>query len=202
MKTQSQISAIKVILFGLWAFVLNSSATQAKNTDWYSHCTDTNHVKRINKDKLKEQIVSANKKVSIVLIYTNYCGGTKYALQEINNLRTWYGDDLNILLCNSSMYKDIPSMLSVLKKYQVKESPVYVIDSEQYKDKKSDDRYKGKLFRDDICRSCKKDVIGVPYTILLDEKGTPLEGGYLSTETIRAIIEFQLKKAAPTAQKE
>lgn len=173
MKTNFQISSIKVILMSLLAFILNLPDSQAKKTDWYSHCSDSNHVKRIDKVKLKEQIIRANKKVSLVLIYTNYCGGTQYALNEINNLRKWYGNEVNLALCSSTPYKDIPAMLQVLKKFQVSESPVYVIDSEKYKDKKLDDRYKGKLFRDDICRSCKRDVIGVPYTILFDENGNP-----------------------------
>ena len=195
MKNTNPNSRRGALILRVFVLILFSvQMTRAQSKDWTNYVTDTHYVKRIDKEKLAEQILQANKKVTLVVIYTNYCGGTEYVLKSVNKIRSTYGDAVNIALCNSSMYKDIPNMLSVLKRFNVKESPVYVIDSEKYKDKKSDDRYKGKLFRDDICQACKREVIGVPYKILFDENGNLLENGYISSETVNAIIEYQLKK--------
>jgi len=87
-------------------------------------------------------------------------------------------------------------MEMVLRKNSIVESPVYDIDSQKYKDKKSDDRYKGKLFRDDICDECRKDYIGVPYKILFNQKGNVIRCGFLDrmdTPTVKEYIEKNIK---------
>ena len=170
--------------------VLNTKKGKTQSPGQPFYVNDTNYVKLIDKDRLMNLVTASDKKVTLTIIYTNLCGGTKHVLEMVNELRATYKDSIQILLCNSSRYQDTKEMEGILKKYGIQENPVYMISSEKYRDKKSDDRHKGKLFRDDICAECRKDYIGVPYKILFDQKGNVIRCGFLDRMDTPAVKEY------------
>ena len=166
---------IYTILLLIASLHCNSQSNQS-----IEYRTDTNHVKLINKQKLNNLLQSTNSTLNWIIIYTNKCAGTKYVLEDIKKIQEQYLDKMNIILCSSEPYSAIDTMLQVLAKANVKLKTVYIIDSDKYIDKISDNREKGFQFRKDICKSCKKDPIGVPYSIIFDNKGEIVKFGYLS----------------------
>ena len=150
----------------------------SQSATFLKYNTDTNHLKIINKPILHEILQKSTAKLNWLIMYTNYCGGTKYILNEVNEVQAKYGDKVNIILCSSAPYAEIGQMLQVLAKANVKLNAIYIIDGEIYKDKKSDDRKKAFAFRKDICEECRKDIIGVPYSIMYNNKGEITQYGY------------------------
>lgn len=185
------------IAFAILAMICINLQTQARKKspaeNWAAHCPDTNKLKRIDKDKLLHLCRSNSRKVTLACIFTNYCSGTKFLLQDVKDLRRAYGDSLQIVLCSSAPYREMPDLLRILREHGLSETPVYVIDEERYPERKQDDRIKGKRFRDDVCHSCRRDIIGVPYTILFDANGRVIIGGYLSDEVIQALVESKIR---------
>lgn len=162
--------------------------------DFHKHCPDTNLIKLIDRSKAINLLKHSGGKPTYVVIFTNYCAGTEGTLRIASDLRRKYKDSIQILLCSSAPYKDMQALLDILKKNGVHETPVYMIDSEQYKDKR-DDRAKGRKFRDDLCKSCRKDPIGVPYKLLYDKNGNMIRAGFMnvmSDGAVRAMIDKAL----------
>jgi hypothetical protein len=95
---------------------------------------------------------------------------------------------LHWVCCSSADLKDSLETLQTLKKYGVYLDTVYLIDNKSYKEKSSDDRYKGFVFRKDVCKPCKKHVIGVPYTIVYNNKGEVVKCGYIGNNDIKAAV--------------
>jgi len=153
------------------------------------HCPDTNLVRLIDREKAETLLKHSGGKPSFLVIFTNYCDGTEGALQTVSDLRRRYKDSIQILLCSSAPYKDMQALPGILHKNGIVETPVYMIDSKQYKDK-SDDRVKGKKFRDDLCKTCRKDPIGVPYKMLFDKNGNLIRAGFLKVMYDEAVIQM------------
>ena len=104
-----------------------------------------------------------------------------------------YNRQVKILLCSSVPYKQTNQVLDVLDKSEVEDVDVFMIDSEMYKDKKSDNRQKGFLFRNDICEACRNDLIGVPYKIHFNKERKIIAKGYPSKVDMELIIDSLLK---------
>ena len=155
---------------------------------------DTNQIELIEKKKLHNLIRSTKSPYTLVAIYTNMCGGTKYLLNYVNKAHEKYSDSLQILLCSSMPYGSKNEMIKVLQKYSVNLSPVYIINSELYKDDPDDDRMKGYRFRHSICKPCRKDIIGVPYYILFNQKGKVVYGGYPTRINFDSLVNAYLTR--------
>jgi hypothetical protein len=174
MKTPFYIIIILFLTFG----ALFAREKKSFNDYLSENNLDSTQVLLIDKKKLNQLLTSTEAKVTWVAIYTNYCGGTPYLFRDVKKAQRLYGNQLQIILCSSAPYKEFGGLIKVLKKDTMNLPAVYIIDSEVYKDKKSDDRVKGYKFRNDICESCRNDIIGVPYTILYNKNGKVLYGGY------------------------
>ncbi|MBK7764092.1 MAG: hypothetical protein IPI46_12235 [Bacteroidetes bacterium] len=182
------------------SFVIITSILCSKSISKYNiqdlkdtYKEDTNRVKLIDKNKLLRLCKSNNSKLTWVAIYTNHCSGTQYLLQDINNAILKYGNKFQILLCSSVPYAEVPEMLKVLNKYKVFVSPVYIIDSNFHKDDIEDNRVKGYDFRNDICKPCRSEIIGVPYSILFNKRGIIVYHGYNMNNEIDSILNVYLK---------
>ena len=151
------------------------------------HTIDTNYLKSVDADNLFSIIAKSDKKLNWVAIYTNYCAGTKHILSNVKKTIEEY-KGVNIVLCSSAPYKEIPDLFKVLRKYDINITPVYIINTNRHKEK-GDDRYKGFMFRKEICQECQKDIIGVPYSILFDDEGKVVRYGYLHSEELFPIFE-------------
>lgn len=127
--------------------------------------------KIISKSILYNDVLSqAQYDFHVVSIYTNFCGGTPYFFQRVKRFDSAGYKQVHWVCCSSADLRDSLETVQVLKQYGVYIDTVYLIDNLQYKEKRSDDRYKGFVFRKDICLPCKKDIIGVPYTIVFNNK--------------------------------
>ena len=85
-------------------------------------------------------------------------------------------------------------MAELCVQYEVPADTVYIIDGTKYKNDKEDDREKGLLFRNDICKECQKDNIGVPYHLLYNNNGVLLKSGFIDQKEIEAIIQKELEQ--------
>lgn len=124
----------------------------------------------------------------VVCIYTNYCGGTKYLFQRIKYFDSLGYDQLHWVFCSSADMRDTLETLQVMKKYGVYVDTLYMIDNTKYKEKRSDDRHKGFEFRKDVCEPCRKDIIGVPYTIVYNNLKEIVAFGYIHEEEILKVV--------------
>lgn len=124
----------------------------------------------------------------VVTIYTNFCGGTPYFFLRLKRFDSAGFKQIHWVNCSSADLRDSLETVQVLKKYGVYVDTVYLIDNVQYKEKRSDDRYKGFVFRKDICIPCQKDIIGVPYTIVFNNKKEIVAKGYIHDDEIKAAM--------------
>jgi hypothetical protein len=159
------------------AIFINVSA-QVEKFNKYNGTYDSLEI--INKPKLDSLLANTHAMASLVAIYTNFCIGTHYLLTDIQNYIATHGEKLNIILVSSEPYKEIEDLKKVLRKYSIKLPKTYIIDSDIYKDKRSDSRRKGFEFRNDYCRECRPDIIGVPYCLLYKNGHDLVFHGYKS----------------------
>ena len=117
-----------VILFILFAGLLN-----AQSKKFIRHCPDTNRVKLIDEVKLKTILRESNAEVTYLVIFTNNCSGTPYALQRVKYLRDLFGEKLNLIVCGSVEEKKVRKMIGHLDKYSVPVKTAYLIDGSKYK---------------------------------------------------------------------
>ena len=150
--------------------------------------------KLVTKSTLYNEVLSqAQYDYHVVTIYTNFCGGTPFFFQRLKRLDSAGYKRVHWVCCSSADLRDSLETVQVLKKYGVYIDTVYLIDNVKYKEKSSDDRYKGFVFRKDICLPCKKDIIGVPYTIVFDNKQNIVARGYLHDNEIKAALGVPIK---------
>ena len=150
--------------------------------------------KIINKEILYNEVLTQPQyDYHVVTIYTNYCGGTPFFFQRLKRFDSAGYKRVHWVCCSSADLNDSLETVQVLKKYGVYVDTVYLIDNKEYKEKRSDDRYKGFVFRKHICLPCKKDIIGVPYSIVFDNKKKIVAYGYIQDEEIRAAISKPIK---------
>lgn len=163
------------------------STLYGQNKGLEKYYTDSSLIKLIDKNKLKT-ILQNEEQISVVMIFSNHCVGTTWLLPFANELNNRYKDSVNLILCSCAQPNEFKFLQNLLIKYQVEIKPIYWINSNVYKDKKSDERKKGQLFRNDICESCKEDLIGVPYLIIY--KGNKImEKGFLGRAETRESLQ-------------
>lgn len=179
----------KIILLIIVIFVNSSLFAQEKKLQKYY--TDSSIIKLIDKQKL-ETLLQKKDQISVLMIFTNYCAGTAWLLPFSNELKNRYNDSIQLILCSCTQPAGFKNLQGIITKYKVETSPIYWISSRVYKDNKRDDRVKGQLFRDDICETCREDIIGVPYIIIY--KGEEIMNkGYLGRSDIRESMEKLLQ---------
>lgn len=142
-------------------------------------------VNKINKAILFQEMASKPQfKYHMVCIFTNKCIGTQSMFARIKLLEENKITNTNISLCCSSKEKDAKITKKLVQESGTGIDHVFMIDKKMYREKLTDDRKKGFLFRNDICKECAIHEIGVPYTILFDQNGTIINYGYLGREEI------------------
>ncbi len=166
--------------FLLFLFAQNASAIEL---------SDSVKVKLIDLEKLNQIVDSSKAKVNWVIIYTNDCGGTSYILNDAIKLKAKYQDKLNVILCSSEPMHKIREVEELMVKFKINWD-TYIIDGNKFDEKKKDDRYKGFEFRNALCRVCKIDPIGVPYSFLIDEKQNIVFSGYPAKNDIPVLIKY------------
>jgi len=134
-------------------------------------------VAEITGPQLMETIRKNNKKLNWVILYTSGCSGTQYAIKYANEMVRKFGDSLGVYFLAGDNLKNIGNVKKVLFKYQTL-LPKYII-SDSY-GTYGDERKKCVKLRDDICRKCKKDIIGVPYHIVFDKTAEVVFHGFKS----------------------
>jgi len=186
---------MKTLLLPLFViFQLIAQSVRAQNQDYLKYCPDTNSIKLIDKSKLISKMTQSEKPIQLVLIYTNNCGGTIWALENIAKLNNKYPDKINFILCSSANEKNQRKMAELCVEHEVPLDTVYIIDGTKYKNDLEDEREKGFLFRNDICKECQKDNIGVPYHLIFDNSGRLLKAGFFFSKEIDSIIQKQLEQ--------
>ncbi len=124
----------------------------------------------INKEILYKDIdsLSARYKYFVVVIFTNYCGGTAQINDLIRKIDNITHNQTCYFLCQSTNGRDRRNFQKILDLYKFN-ATVYLIDEEQYKTRR-DHRKQGFFFRNDICGLCKYEAIGVPFYIVFDRE--------------------------------
>ncbi len=156
----------------------------AQNSKFIKYNGNNDSLEIINKTKLDSILSKSEADLNFVAIFTNGCLGTRYMLKILNKYSLDHKNKLNIILANSDPYSGISTLKKLLNKYSIKLAKTYVIDSETYKDKRSDSRVKGYKFRNDICTECKSEIIGVPYYMLFAKGGKLIYHGYASLDSL------------------
>lgn len=169
---------MKIYLMSLITFAFINVSAQIEKFNKYNGTDDSLEI--INKHKLDSLLTNTHSKACLVAIYTNFCIGTHYLLTDVQNYIATYGEKLSIILVSSEPYKEIEDLKKVLRKYSIKLPKTYIIDSDIYKDKRSDSRQKGFEFRNDFCGECRPDIIGVPYCLLYKNGHDLVFHGYKS----------------------
>lgn len=183
---------MKPVLFFLFIVFFGMNTLQAQSN--LSQTKRPIACKRMTKLSLYNEVLSQPQyDYHVVTIYTNFCGGTPYFFQRLKRLDSAGYKRVHWVNCSSADLRDSLETMQVLAKYGVYVDTVYLIDNIQYKEKRSDDRYKGFVFRKDICLPCIKDIIGVPYTIVFDNKQTIVAHGYIHDNEIKAAMGVPVK---------
>jgi|GEM_PF-1202165 len=122
----------------------------------------------INKAILFKDIdsLSTRYKYFVVVIFTNYCGGTAQINDHIRKIDSITNNQTYYFLCQSTNGWDRRKLQKILDLYKFN-AKVYLIDEQQYKTK-IDHRKQGLFFRNDVCELCKYEAIGVPFYIVFD----------------------------------
>jgi len=185
----------KITILIVFLICLSTSGfTQNKFRKYVAdHQIDTNYLKSIDADNFREILPLQKGKLTWVVIFTNSCPGTKYVLGNVKKTISEY-KDVNVMLCSSAPYRRIPELMEVLKKNEITFPTVYIINSDRHKDKRFDEREKGFLFRKEICEECRKDIIGVPYSIIYNDAGTVIQYGYIHSEELFPLFDKHSKE--------
>lgn len=184
---------MKHILFSFFLSVMSVQYLQAQ--DRYKMNVQPIATRIINRTILYNDVLSRpGFDYHVVCIYTNFCSGTKYLFQRIKYFDSLGYDQLHWVFCSSADMRDSLETIQVMKKYGVYVDTLYMINNTEYKEKRSDDRYKGFLFRKDICEPCRKDIIGVPYTIVYNSQKEIVAFGYIHEEEILKVVGSEAKR--------
>lgn len=184
---------MKNVIYFLFVFMLLFKTVSAQTR--YSMPVKPIATKLINKEILYNDVLSQpNYDIHIVTVFTNYCPGTPQFFQRLKTLDSMGYKNIHWVCCSSADLKDSLETIQTMKKYGVYVDTVYLINSNKYKEDKTDDRYKGFLFRKDVCKPCRRDIIGVPYTIIYDNKKRVIDKGYKRTPAIIIDLLSKLKK--------
>lgn len=147
----------------------------------------------LNKSRLDSILAHSKARLNYLVIFSNNCLGTHFLLQDINKYGEKYGNNINVILTSCEPYKQLNELKKIIAKYKVSLPKVYVIDSERYKDKKTDSRVKGMRFRNDIASECKKDIIGVPYNMVFNSEKKLVFHGYRNQLNLDSLIDWYIQ---------
>lgn len=131
----------------------------------------------INTKQLQELVLKDTNKLKSIVIITSGCSGTKYALEYIDFVKKNYSY-ASMYLIFTSNFDDISTIQKLLFTYKYYDQ-AYIVDP-SYKMNAVDSRERGFNFRNELNSACKGDLIGVPYYLLFDQKGTLIMHGYPS----------------------
>ena len=131
----------------------------------------------INTKQLQELILKDTHKLKSVIITTSGCSGPKHALAYLDFVRKNYSY-ASMYLIFTSNFDDISTIQKLLFTYKYSDQ-AYIVDP-SYKMNVADSRERGFNFRNELDSTCKEDIIGVPYYLLFDTKGTLIMHGYPS----------------------
>ncbi len=178
----------------LLCLVYLTQALSAQIGQFPSYNGQNDSLQIINKNILDDIITNSQSTHHLIFIYTNYCSGTHYLLKDLNSYISTYGEKLNIILASSEPYREIPTLRKLLKKYAITLPKTYIIDSKKYKDKRLDSRKKGYKFRNDICKECQSDIIGVPYCLLYAKNKQLIYHGYRGRTNFDSLLNSVMAK--------
>ncbi len=156
---------------------------------FYRPISAQNSLPRIDKEKLKAILDTSQARLNILTIFTNDCGGTKLMFENITKLKAKYPGQILFIPCSSERNVKEQGVLERLKKYQYTEI-CYLIDGDKYPEKKMDTRVKGYNFRNDVCKDCIIDQIGVPYYMLIEPGRHILYAGYTAPGDFDRLLEY------------
>jgi hypothetical protein len=151
---------------------------------------------KIDKEKLKQILDTSTARLNIITIFTNDCGGTAYMFKTMQELKAKFPGKILLIPCSSERETKEGDLKELLQKYQCQDV-CYLIDGEKYKEKKSDTRFKGYQFRNDICNDCIIDQIGVPYYLLVEPGRHILYAGYTAPGDFDRLMEYIMDSPLP-----
>lgn len=151
---------------------------------------------KIDKEKLKQILDTSKARLNIITIFTNDCGGTAYMFETMQELKEKFPGKILFIPCSSERETNEGDLKALLQKYQYQDV-CYLIDGEKYKEKKSDTRFKGYQFRNNICNDCRIDQIGVPYYLLVEPGRHILYAGYTAPGDFDRLMEYIMDSPLP-----
>lgn len=151
---------------------------------------------KIDKEKLKQILDTSKARLNIITIFTNDCGGTAYMFKNMQELKEKFPGKILFIPCSSERETKEGDLKALLQKYHCQDI-CYLIDGEKYKEKKSDTRFKGYQFRNDICNDCRIDQIGVPYYLLVEPGRHILYAGYTAPGDFDRLMEYIMDSPLP-----
>lgn len=151
---------------------------------------------RIDKEKLKTILDTSKARLNILTIFTNECGGTRWMFQNMKELKAKYPGQILFIPCSSERNVQEQGVIEILKKYGYTDV-CYLIDGDKYPEKKLDSRYKGYKFRNDVCKDCVIDQIGVPYYMLIEPGRHILYAGYTAPGDFDRLLEYIMQAKLP-----
>jgi hypothetical protein len=154
----------------------SAAATPAK-----ANSADEIVLKDIDYAQVNDLVKQSNKKLKWVLLYTSGCSGTPYILPYVKATKDKYGDDVDIFLLASDDYATTNSVKKKLFHYGIN-FQTYIINNSYGEFK--DNRKKGYQVRNELCTSCKEDMIGVPYNVVFNSKNEIVFTKYRSYKTV------------------
>jgi len=172
--------------FMLLAFCTRCVA-QELSTEQLSYLQD-NGIALIDSNSLYHAVLKDNYKVKLVVIFTNYCVGTPYVFSNIATYKAAFGDTaMDYILCSGAPRNELKDLVKLLQTNHYT-GKVFLIDPKRHREYK-DDRIKGFLFRNSICRPCQDDELGTPYYIFYDRNNAVLFAGYPSRYDFKKLLQ-------------
>jgi len=136
----------------------------------------------INQQNFKDLLQSEGEKYKLVTLFTSGCGGTPGTMKYLRKIDSLYSDQVSCITISSDNIA--PYLIQKIQKLSLFfkiQHQVYILDKTI--DSYLDSRKRGFIFRNQLCQECQQDIIGVPYTILYDQKNQVLFHGYRGYKT-------------------
>ena len=136
----------------------------------------------INQQNFKDLLQAEGEKYKLLTLFTSGCGGTPSEMKYLRKMDSLYSDQVScITISSDNIAPYLIQKIQKLSLYFKIQHQVYILDKTI--DSYLDSRKRGFIFRNQLCQECQQDIIGVPYTILYDQKNQVLFHGYRGYKT-------------------
>ncbi len=136
----------------------------------------------INQQNFKDLLQFSGEKYKLVTLFTSGCGGTPSEMKYLRRIDSLYANQVScITISSDNIAPYLIQKIQKLSLYFKIQHQVYILDKTI--DSYLDSRKRGYMYRNQLCSECQTDIIGVPYTILYDQKNQVVFHGYRGYKT-------------------